>query len=77
MPADRRLPPAAQGARVKPLQIVTPAVRATMRARQAGDHGRRATVQQWAAHLTVALAAAWVAHRLDELIERRLSRPAA
>lgn len=60
---------------MKPLEIVTPAVRATMRARQAGDHGRRPTVRQWAAHLGVALAATWVAHRLDEVIERRLSRP--
>lgn len=58
------------------LQILTPAVRATMRARQAGAHGRRPTAQQWAAHLAVALAATWVAHRLDEVIERRLSRPA-
>jgi hypothetical protein len=62
---------------VKPLEIITPAVRATMRARQAHDHGRRPTVQQWAAHLAVGLAVAWVAHRLDEAIERRLSRPAA
>lgn len=61
---------------MRPLEVVTPAVRATMRARQAGDHGRRPTVQQWAAHLGVALAVAWVAHRIDEVIERRLSRPA-
>ena len=62
---------------MKPLEFVTPAVRATMRARQAGGNGRRPTVQQWAAHLAVALAATWVAHRIDEVIERRLSRPAA
>lgn len=61
---------------MKLLEIVTPAVRATMRARRAGEHGRRPTAQQWAAHLTVALLATWVAHRLDEVIERRLSRPA-
>jgi hypothetical protein len=61
---------------VKPFAIVTPAVRATVRARQAGDNGRRPTVQQWAAHLAVALAATWVMRRLDDVIEQRLSRPA-
>lgn len=57
-------------------EVAGPAVRATMRTRRSGQHGRRPTAAQWVGHLTLAVVAAWGVRRLDDLIERRLSRPA-